>query len=792
MADVDVTPPPAPRPHLLADPDPSFWSDTLFYGRFDELLAATATPADAEEMLLEVFKGGPARAVARSIITRSGGGLNPTRHLVLVGAFTEFKHSDAIETVAHARLGAAVVEANSTPGGKVRRHALMALLFEAEPGFLFEVLLWHRHFGRRRSRYRLPDGVSLPAPAPLATWEQHAQAALPILRAKPASGCKTFDQVCVAPGITEGDVLVGLREWPATSTGRGRDGEVATVEVPDWTTLHFAELGARLEVSDLKVDRGAHFAGELASRLVGDRRTYNLVLRPLSDPALRDFLARVTDPRDETFPLVELVAEAPWRPHQVMTLTGTRRSTTEELVADLRELHPPFARDWRTVKSVKLGFEGRFTIQVHFPRPGEPMALSYSDDGRSEKVSHRFSKLLEEHLHVEVAAKARRGAHKARVAEGKAPRKNSAGWWRAILAPHTDRPAEWLETAVEALVDQGLVKTARARVFPCNSPYVDRATFRVDSLDCDGEVLLPHDLSQRDDRTQLEDDGEVVCSAGQHRWRPMRFGLPTTTRLYVEVQHEAMLAHLAGELAHYGEVRGVPGRPGVLTVRLDDVVGTLVYVPLAQVDELDPANHGKRNPVAWIAAPGARPPRLPDGCLELSDVLADFDRLAPCWDTRAWKRRRSPVTSIDTAFLAAEPEAPPFTSDTTVLTLTDRGLYIAGHDQPLVSARHTAMRVIWTLWQAAMLNEGDRIPRQLWSWEMLDRELPPEWRGPATGENGRKRQWHTWISRTRQALSAGTGDPDLGGRVVVSKGSQYRLGDGFVVRDQRLQADADD
>lgn len=792
MHDVDVTPPPAPRPHLLADPDPSFWSDTLFYGRFEELLAATATTAAAEATLLEVFKGGPARAVAQGIIERSGGGLNPTRHLVLVGAFTEFKHSDAIETVAHARLGASVVQVNSTPGGKVRRHALMALLYETDPRFLFEVLLWHRHFGRRRSRYRLAGGQSPPALAALAPWEDHAKAALPVLQAKPASGCKEFDRVCVAPGITEGDVLVGLREWPATSTGRGRDGAVATVEVPDWTTLHFAELGARLEVSDLKVDRGAHFAGELASRLVGDKRTYNLVLSPLSDRALREFLARVTDPVDETFPLVELVAEAPWRPHQIVTLTGTRRTTTEELVADLRELHPPFARDWRTVKSVKLAFEGRFTIQVHFPRPGEPMALSYSDDGRSEKVSQRFSKLLEEHLHVEVAAKARRGARKARIAEGKAPRKNSAGWWRAILGPNTDRPAEWLETAVEALADQGLVRTERARVFPCNSPYVDRATFRVDSLDCDGEVLLPHDLPLRDDHTQLEDDGEVVCSAGLHRWRPMRFGLPTTVRLYVEVQHEAMLAHLAGELAHYGEVRGVPGRPGVLTVRLDDVVGTLVYVPLAHVEELDRENHGKRNPVAWIAAPGARPPRLPEGCLELSDVLADYAELAACWGTSAWKRRRSQVASIDTAVLAAEPEAPAYSTAATVLALTDRGVAIGSETNLITTGRHHALRVLWALWQAAMQDQGDRTARQLWSWEHLDALLPEEWRAPGTYDEERKKSWHTWISRTRKALREGSGEPGFDKRVVVSKGSRYRLGDGFVVDDLRLQAGTGD
>ncbi len=787
MHDVDVTPPPAPRPHLLADPDPSFWSDTLFYGRFEELLAATATTAAAEAMLLDVFKGGPARAVAQSIIERSGGGLTPTRHLVLVGAFTEFKHSDAIETVAHARLGAPVVQANSTPGGKVRRHALMALLYEADPSFLFEVLLWHRHFGRRRSRYRLSGGQAPPPLTPLATWEERATAALPVVQAKPASGCKAFDRVCVVPGTTEDDVLVGLREWPARSTGRGRDGEVATVEVPDWTTLHFAEQGARLEVSDRKVDRGANFAGELASRLAADPRTYDLVLRPLTDRALSDFLAQVTDARDETFPLVELVAEVPWRPHQVVSLTGTRRTTAEQLVADLRELHPPFARDWRTVKSAKLGFEGRFTIQVHFPRPGEPMALSYSDDGRSEKVSHRFSKLLEEHLHVEIAAKARRGARKARMDESKAPRKNSAGWWRALLAPHTDRPAEWLETAVEALVEQGLVRTGRARVFPCNSPYVDRATFRVDSLDCDGEVVLPFDLPERDDRTQLEDDGEVGCSAGLHRWRPMRFGLPTTVRLYVEVQHEAMLAHLAGELAHYGEVWPEPGRPGVLTIRLTDTSGTVVYVPLAAPDELDPEAHGKRRPVIWVAAPGARPPKLPEGTLELAELLADFSQVGQRLGTNAWVRRRTPRRGPAPAVLAAESPPSAWGTGTTLLTLSANGIHLGDDPKPITGPKTRAMRVLTALHRAASQDEGDGGVRLPWTWENLNEHLDEHERGQT------ERDWHTWVSRTRGLLSQRSGIPGLGDRAIPKTGaSSYRLGDGFVVRDQRLQADTDD
>ena len=792
MADPQQPPGAVSGLHLAAAPRADLWTAALCFDRFDSLLAETATPAAAEAALVRSFKGRASRAVARRVIARSGGGSIPTQHLVLVGAFTELTHSDAIEAVAIARLGEAAVSANRKPSGRVRRHALMVLLYEADLWHMFEVGLWHRHFLRRRCRYRLGVGQELPRPLEVSAWQAAARASLEGLREGPDAGCREFDAVRVAPGPIPGDVLVALRTWPTRCTGRGRDGEVTTVALPDWTTLHFAEQGRRLEVSDQQVQRGVTFAVELAGRLAGRPRQYHLVLEELTSPVLDAFLARITDPTDRTFPLVEMVAEAPWRPHQVVTLTGTRETTAEGLVGDLRQLHLPFARDWRTVKSAKLSFEGRHTIQVHFPPPGEPTALSYSDDGRSEQTSFRFAKLLEEHLHVEVAAKARRGARKGRKGAGKKPRKHSLRWWRAVLSPQTDRPAEWLEGAVAGLVSRRWLRLERVRAFRCNSPYIDRATCGVDSLDCAGDVVLPFDLARLDDATQLEDDGEVVCSTGLHRWRPMRYGLPTFVRLRVEVEHCAMFGHLAAELGRYGEVRDAPGRPGVLTVRLDDVVGTLVYVPLAPADELDPDSHGKRSPVAWVTGPGARPPFLSDGSLELAEVLADLDRLAARWGTKAWKRRRTRPARIEPPSLAAESAPRASGSATTVLTLTHRGVALGSDGQRITSGRHCALRVLWALWQAAVQDEGDRTARQLWSWENLDALLPEEWRAPGLHDAERKKSWHTWVSRTRKALRQGTGERGLGKRVVVSRGSKYRLGDGFVVADQRLQAETRD
>ena len=344
--------------HLSAAPNANLWTGALYFSRFDGLIAETATPPAAEAALARSFKGRDARAVARRVVARGGGGLLPTQHVVLVAAFTELTHSDAIEAVAIARLGEAVVAPNRKPSGKVRRHALMVLLYEADPWYIFEVSLWDRHYGRRRCRYRLFDGQELPQPIDLGRWQAAADASLRALADGSETACKDFDGVRVAPGPIPGDVLVALRTWPTRWTGRGRDGAAATVALPDWTTLHFAEEGRRLEVSDLQVERGPAFAVELAGRLAGSPRRYRLVLEELSSPVLDASLARITDPDDRTFPLVEMVAEAPWRPHQVVTLTGTRKTTAEAQVGDLRQLHLPFARDWRTVKSAKVAFEG--------------------------------------------------------------------------------------------------------------------------------------------------------------------------------------------------------------------------------------------------------------------------------------------------------------------------------------------------------------------------------------------------------------------------------------------------
>ncbi len=766
--------------HLALAPSAEFWTKTLFFAKYDGLVAALTNDVTADAELTQRFSGGPALAVARAVIERAGGGLEAVRHLVLVGAFTEFKQSEAIEAVGLAVLGREVVADHRQPGGKVRRHAVMALLYEAAPEHLLAVSLWDRHLDRRRTHYRREP--KLPAPIHFAGVDVGAAArtSLADLASHLRPSFSKVDEVQFVPCAASGEALVALREWPTRTTGRDPRGDVITVDVPDWAVIVFSHGGQRIEVSDRQVDRGARFAERLMVQLgAGDGR-YDAVLDPLDDEKLDEFLERLTNPDDATFPLVEIVAEAPWRPHQTITLTGTATSTTEKLVGDLRTLHHPFARGWRTVRHVKFRFEKNHKILVHFPARGQPVALTFSDDNRGRAVTQRLIAFLKEHLHVDVASKARRGTTLPSRKERAAPRKFSARWWSEVLAPRTDSPAEWLPRALEVLAAEGLLVATWSRVFDCGSPYVDRRAAGVDSLDCDGVVEMPYDLPDHD-RHQDEDDGEYTCSRDEHRWKAVRFGLPTVVSVKVEVVHANAWARLLREVSHFGEVHEVMGRPGVAKVRIDAEVRHLVYEPIvATRDELDPNNFGRREPAAWVVAPADKPPDAPVGALQLVDVLADAACLAGPWGGVALRRRKA-ATNVHPAPLAAAHDVtwPGAVAGVKVIELRPDGAWMKGLR---LSTSNKTILVLDALRQAAAQDEADDRRREEWSWDRLDALLAPDDRG------GKAAVWQTWVSRARKEISDGTGEPDLGKKAICGSGS-YFLGPDFLIADRRLQAE---
>ena len=773
---------PTPTHHLARAPTASFWRDTLFFGRFDAVVAAAAAQKPAD-LLKSAFPVGPTRSVVTGILDRAGRpGAGPL-HLALVGEFTNLKHSDAIDAVARAALDRRTVEDNRTKTGKIRRHAALALLYEREPRLLAHVALWNRHLSRRRTHYRRPSKT---APALVFSRDQVRAAAAEALRnvrKARAPGFANYDEITVVPTDSTGEMLVALREWPGRSTGRSKSGDVVTVDLPDWTILQFGQGGRRLAVTDSKLDRGARFAAELIGCLAGAPARYEVILEELSLPKLDEFLEMVTDPLDGRFGLIEIDAEAAWRAHRWVTIQGTANHTAEDLVQDLRRLHPPFAMDSRTVRSVKLRFEKKYKIQVHFPPPGEPIALSYSDIGRSPAVTSRFVALLKKHLHVEVSSKVRSGtARPTREEEQPSKRKGSLGWWRAILGPKVEAPPEWLDMGVRAIADEGLIKTARTRVFDCGSPYIDRDSIPVDSLDCEGEVVLPA-APDADDPCQDEDDGLVCCSRSpHHRWSPERFGLPTRIRLEIAPNHPAIWTKVCAQLAHYAHLRFEPSRPGVAFARFSEGEAILVYPPLVEdASELDPSTFGSRDKPAWVGVPWERPLDTPDQAVELAAILAGVKVLADVWGPLTWKRRNTALKADGVAVPTrlVTPEA-----GVRIFTLRQEGLFLDG--EKITTAGHRAMEVFDGLRIAAAADESDGDRRRGYAWDGFREHLLGR-RQPTS-----KNQWEQWVSRSRGILRERTGEADIGAAAVVTQGDKYRLGDGFLVVDSRVQADDGD
>jgi hypothetical protein len=770
-----------PRPHLLVAPNQDFWSKRLFFARYDEIIQDATTTAGGEQELEGRFPGGRALSVAKAVVERAGGGLHALQHLLLVGAFTESKHSEAIEAVGLAMLGADVLAEQRTPSGKVRRHAVMALLYEADPAHIVAVSLWDRHLSYRRTHYRRKPTITTALDLAGPEIAPKARGVLERLRSTAGQPFEGMDEVYVVPCANPIEMLVALREWPKKTTGRDRQGDVLTVDVPDWTVLVFSEGGQRLEVSDRQVDRAARFARDLTAELGAGRGDYEVVLDQLDGKKLDEFLALVTNSEDDLFPLVEIVAEAPWRPHQTLTLTGTSAHTTEALVGDLRRLHHPFARDWRTVRQFKFLFEQKYKILVHFPPRGEPASLSFSDDNRGLAVTRRLVAFFKEHLHVDIGSKARRGTTLPARKSATGPRKNTALWWREVLAPYTDAPDEWLDSALKALEHDKLIRVVRSRVFLCGSPYINRRAVGVDSLDCDGVVELPY-LLPEDDRHQDEDDGEYTCSQQEHRWRALRFGLPTVVRVKVDVCHDEAWKRLLAEVSRFGEVSELPGRPGIATLRADTDLRHLVYEPLiATRDELHPETFGTKAPAAWVLSPGTRPPDAPIAARSLDEVLADPTRLADQWGGIALKRRPTRHAIVKAPMLVHDSSGSG-TSRAGVIVIELRGSSII-YDREELPLSPTNLRVLDALRLAAAEDEADDRAREERSWETLDGLLPEEHRG------GKAATWQTWVSRTRSAIAKALGDRKLGKRAIVGTRG-YRLGDDFVVVDRRLQAES--
>jgi hypothetical protein len=725
-------------------------------------------------------ESGSLRSAMAAITKRVGDVAEVRRNLVLAHAFCEHKRAAAVEAVGRSVFGDAHLNGHRTPGGTLRRHPVALLLFERAAEHVLAIDLWHRWHSYRTCFYQLERALRRRLDLASLDWEKAVVGALAELKANPSAHVDHFEAHRVIAG-PDGDVLVALQEWPKRRAVRTENGPVVSGVVPEWTILRFHGHGQRLDVTDGMADRGVTLANAILRRLEPAASGYELVLQPLGDRKLDEFLARLTSEQDDVFPLVEIVAEETWNPKRTMiTLTGSPTRTVESSVTAQRKLGA-FALDWRTVKSAKIAFEKTYKIAVFFPPAGEPQALSYSDVDRDKRVTARFAALLKNVLRVEVAPKARRGTTKPLRHSVPAPPRHSAEWWREVLDTRHDAPPDWLCSALADVEKEGLISLTRCRLLHCGSPYLDRRAVGVDSLDCDGDVEFPWTDPDLDDPTEREDGGFVVCSRGDHRWKPVRYGVPVDERVRVTHQHLAIWNRLLAELAHYGQVEEEPGRPGVASVRLPHHRLAFVYAPLV-TDPLDLEREAfGRTPVVWVHPPGATLPPARELAVPLADVLADSACLADRWNV-PMKRHRTPEKVRSAPLLVADSKpAGGRRAFTRVIELTDKGVALDG--QQVTGPTHSAVQLFMVLRFAALQDESDEMARQPYSPE----DLAEMYKG--RGPEFDKPTFQTWVSRTRKALDAAfPHEHDLRDRVIVTEAGKYRLGDEFACQDRRVTA----
>jgi hypothetical protein len=734
-------------------PSASFWRDALFFDRFDEVLS---------DPHAHLQGGSHSRGVSSLLQASKGSGdwtENRFRHLALVAAFTEMKHTEAIDAVALSVFGRDGTADLRGPNGLLRRFEALVRLYATDQEHLIMVEAVHRHVGRRRVRYRLTPDRRFSAFDP----EALDRAARSVRTRMEPDAWPGKDEVRTLVGAGLADAYIAMRHWPRRKTGRAGDGIVRPVDLPDWIVMHLSQGGARLDVSDDLSDQAARYAAAVLAELAEGRFAYEPVMEPLTTAALSAFLDKVTDPSNGAFPLIELHAEAPWQPHRTVKLAGTPTNRAEGLVADLRAIHHPFARDPATVRHVKILFEGRYRIQVNFPRHGEPIVLTFADADRSGAVTARFIEMMQQHLRVEVAPKAPRGAQPPAPAKVDAPRVRSREWWAQVFKRRHDRPAEWLEMALARAESEGWIRRRSCFAFACNSSYIDRRRQRVDSLDCPGDVEyeMPGDP---DDRTREEDQNEVRCSEGSHVWRPQRWGLPAHARVYVDLDHDHIQAHLMAELSHYGEVRRVPNRPGLLRLTLDDAECMLVYVPAARPADRERSSFPAVDPVAWVV-------EQLDGMereVLLPDVLAGIVTLFQVWGVHAPRRGPGQTPALLVHEGVAEPSRHVIIRAEGVFLGTTR---VAGPTSKAITA------VVRALGMAAADFEARGVEHAPVPWMKLNERLAQHERASSAS------QWQTWVSRARKAFDDASGVPGFGKRLIVTRGAGMVLGDDVSVRD---------
>ena len=761
--------------HLSAPPSAAFWLNELRLAQFGDALALLDEPEALRSIVRTEYAGPlPLRALDE-LLAHDG---SAEAHAVLVAWFLRLKKSAAVTDVAEAVLPPETLAPWRSPSGRLNRLAAALALYRRDAMHLLDVEVCHRWHSRRRCalelegpRRALPDaGAGLDWHGFAAVAMAYLDEAMPKLR-----GSLQLRRVTFRRGGH--DVLLAWSAPAGRDTVRHPAGHVVAGRQDDWTLLRVHRDGNRVDVTSSNLPAARMLADGLAFALWG-RGQYRLARNPLTSDSLNELLRRMRAPDDDVFRLLEIAAEVPGLPDRPLIVVNNAGHTRIETAVEELRRHMMYAERWNTVHRVKLAFGDAWRIEVHFPAPDEDMVLTYSDLDRDKEVAAAFEEQLRVELGVEVHPRAARGRRRDRKVAPE-PQQPGRSTWLRLLGPVLDEPAAWERRLLDDLVERGVVALTEHAAFRCgDGPALPGSR---DTLDCAGEIEMPHGEVDGNDPFRQEDDGEHVCGLCGTTWHPGRFRLPVFRRLRVHVLPAGAWRSTGERLAEVGAF--ADDAPGVAVGVVRGQRAVAVFLPLSDPDPWHRPDLAAMFPTVWVSLPND--PRLADfghRGVDLVDVIVE-GRVAL---GRAIELGRVSSLAPGAVLLAATPApspyavSPPGTAPPAVTPLPTKrfisrdrkGVWLDGRPVTAAKAGGTCL-LISLLDHVGRRDDVDGSARRFRTAEQLVRSVS---NAPFNYSDVQQ-----WVSRTRRALREKfPGEPGLDVRVVEGgEGQGYRLGAGF-------------
>jgi hypothetical protein len=757
--------------HLTQPPAPRYWLDELRLSDFPYWCKLGEDPIELRRALEGSFYTPQRLWVLKKLTDEHGDSTALRLNLVLVAAFLHHRRSAAIFDVAEEHLEKYVIELCTNRAGQRDRLAQAALLYAQEPDLLMAVDLWDRWHSNRRCVFEIEGHRRRNLPLAELPWQELVCAALEQMESA------KVELRAVLPRRSGREVLVGLRQLGNWSDVRTDSGQVVAGREDAWTLLLFHDGGNAVDATAREPHRAGTLANAIGSRMWQGATRYVPVRRVLRENDMRRLLARLTNPYDHTFSLLEMFAFVPQLPDRpLMSLGNTGQVRIEQAVVDMRRA-VPFGYDWSDVVSVKVGFMDQYRIAIHFPGPGDELVLTYSDVDRNKDASLAFEHLLADELGVVVKPKVAGEVSRVERYPSRRPRRLLAKHYADLLQPVLDRPADWMLSELARLAADRLVRVERRAVLRCGDASL-AASSGGDTLDCPGEVEMPYGVANPE--RPFEQDEELVCecSVCRRRWYPGRLALPLFLRVRVHLEHQAIWGWMLERVAD--RVRLVEDRPGIASGPLQSERVCLVYLPLTNDATYRSLGVAATFPMCWVGRPAPR--GYHERGVDVAELLADADLPV----VQAWRLGRDhtllgrpePEVVPLVVELPVEARAPERKPSTRTFTVDDRGVWLDG--QPITDGRASGTRMLLAmLWEAARTDDAAKVARKVRSPRKLAAMVQCKIKDQLL---------YSWVSRLRDRLEQAFPD-DVEAILVTERGKGYRLGNEVMCVGLELRAE---